>query len=258
MFNFELMKKLRAEGMLAKEASEILQVSNTTLYRKGWSNLPLNTIALCKYKKDFNYFKNIDTANKAYVLGFILADGSISSKGNLRVEVNEKDIEVLNFIQSEISPNQPLQKVVRERIKDSYKWISTTYLFQCKSKTFKSDLEQWGITPGKTYKRQFIPNLKSEYLPDFIRGYFDGDGSVYKQSNNLRVNFTGEYNLLNEISNLLFKRAEFNKLYLPRQKTQQADAILTICSKNNIKAFKNYIYNNNFSLTRKRQKFNNV
>ena len=258
MFDFELMKKLKSEGKTADEVALIMQVGRTTLYRKGWAKLPFNRQSICIYNKDFDYFKNIDTSNKAYVLGFILADGSITDTGNLRVEVNEKDIEVLNFIKSEISPRQSLKRIERERSKDNYKWTSITYLFQCKYKGFVNDLEQWNIIPGKTYKKQTVPNINSEYLPDFIRGYFDGDGSVWLQNNNVRVNFTGEYNLLEEISNLLYKEAGFNKLYTPKQKEHQQDAVLTICSKYNLKAFKNYIYNNNFSLKRKQRRFNNL
>lgn len=258
MFDFELMKKLKLEGNTANKTAEIMKVGRTTLYRNGWSNLPFNNQSICKYKKDFNYFKNIDTSNKAYILGFILADGSISENGNLRIEINEKDLEVLKFIQSEIAPDIPLKRIERVRTKDKYKWTSITYLFQCKCKNFCSDLNKWNIVPGKTYKKQCIPNIKKEYVADFIRGYFDGDGSVWFQKDRVRINFTGEYNLLKEISSLLFKEASFNKLYKVKQKVHQKDSVLTICSNYNIKCFKNYIYNNNFSLTRKKERFNNV
>lgn len=54
-----------------------------------------------------NYFSNIDTPNKAYILGFIAADGSIGGKydNKLSIEVHEKDADVLNFILSEINPS---------------------------------------------------------------------------------------------------------------------------------------------------------
>jgi hypothetical protein len=43
-----------------------------------------------------------------------------------------------------------------------------------------------GGTENKSLTLEF-PEVPKEYLPDFIRGYFDGDGSIMRLKNN-RVN----------------------------------------------------------------------
>ena len=54
-----------------------------------------------------NYFEKIDTPHKAYLLGFITADGAIVND-ILSLEVNMEDVDILNFAKSEINPNATL------------------------------------------------------------------------------------------------------------------------------------------------------
>ena len=52
-----------------------------------------------KYTLNENYFEEIDSSNKSYILGFIYADGSINKKNNsLTICLSEKDKDVLKFI----------------------------------------------------------------------------------------------------------------------------------------------------------------
>ena len=41
---------------------------------------------------------------------------------------------------------------------------------------------KWGLVANKTLSLCF-PNIPEEYIPAFIRGYFDGDGTVYWRKN---------------------------------------------------------------------------
>ena len=79
------------------------------------------------------YFDNIDTPHKAYILGFITADGSITGKyfSTLAIEIHEKDKELLNFIASEINPNATISPVIREK-KNNYK-VSFSSAYMCNS-----------------------------------------------------------------------------------------------------------------------------
>ena len=56
------------------------------------------------YTLDENYFDSIDNPNKAYIIGFIYADGSINLKRNLlTICISEKDLEILEFIKKELN-----------------------------------------------------------------------------------------------------------------------------------------------------------
>ena len=55
-----------------------------------------------------------------------------------------------------------------------------TFTFQ----QIKKDLAKYNIIPNKTFTFKFPKNLNKKYWVDFIRGYFDGDGSVSTAGNN--------------------------------------------------------------------------
>lgn len=70
----------------------------------------------------------------------------------------------------------------------------------------KEYLSTLGITSNKTIKLEGIPEiiLHSDYYMHFIRGYFDGDGSIYNKKEQIGINFTSScFNLLNQIKFLL-------------------------------------------------------
>lgn len=52
------------------------------------------------------------------------------------------------------------------------------YRIQIGSKEWFKDLGEIGLFPNKT-KRMLLPCIPEEFFGDFIRGYFDGDGSVW-------------------------------------------------------------------------------
>lgn len=131
-----------------------------------------NTKRLKSHTLDLSYFNNIDTASKAYVLGFIYADGCNTRKG-LQIGIHEKDKEVLEFIKSELNISNSLRYISPYKSGWSYKWELSV-----KSIELSTILTNVGCPPAKSLILQF-PNFVSERLMShFIRGYFDGDGSI--------------------------------------------------------------------------------
>ena len=123
-----------------------------------------------KYSFDRNYFKEINTEEKAYWLGFIAADGCVSAKMNsIRVDLKSSDVEHLEKLRTSISGNQPI--AVAHQGASCY--------MDMNSKQMAEDLFQLGVTPNKSLtldiKFDLIPK---ELIHHFIRGYFDGDGSI--------------------------------------------------------------------------------
>lgn len=117
-----------------------------------------------KYFFQENYFENIDSQMKAYWLGFIWADGYLNTNA-LEIELHIKDIEQLQRFRDDIGSTHKIYE--RER--------PTTH--SCRivlgSQKLVSDLISLG------YNNKEVPiNLPVEYEKDFIRGLFDGDGSV--------------------------------------------------------------------------------
>lgn len=134
-----------------------------------------------------DYFKNIDSETKAYILGYIVADGSIeesvrrdrpSKLVRLRFGCVTEDDEILRLIQREIAPDNKLRYYQPKAPNRK----QTTILQIC-DKELISDLKYlYDIQPRKTYKTDFkFPNIPKVYERDFIRGFIDGDGSIGKR-----------------------------------------------------------------------------
>lgn len=131
-----------------------------------------------------DYFKVIDSEVKAYILGYLVADGSIeesvrkdrpSKLVRLRFGCISEDDEIIRLIQREIAPNNNLryyQPKAQNR--------KPTTILQICDKELVNDLRTlYNIQPRKTYDVNFeFPNIPQIYERDFIRGFIDGDGSI--------------------------------------------------------------------------------
>ena len=140
-----------------------------------------------KYSCNDDYFK-MQSPNMAYILGLIASDGSVSKKENLiAIQLLESDKSILEEIRGETQSERPLAMYTR---KNTGHIVAT---FRVWSKSWKDDLTHYGIVPNKTFILKPPELLKPEYRIDFIRGYFDGDGSIYQvpSQNKLGVDIVG-------------------------------------------------------------------
>ncbi len=141
---------------------------------------------LIRNKKEHksDYFKSIDSEVKAYILGYIVADGSIeesvrkdrpSKLIRLRFGCISEDDEIIKLIQKEIAPNNKLRFYQPKR--ENSKQVT---ILQICDKELVSDLRTiYNIQPRKTYLYNFeFPKIPKEFERDFIRGFIDGDGSI--------------------------------------------------------------------------------
>lgn len=137
------------------------------------------------------YFDEIDNKAKAYFLGLMLADGSISKdpKGerqpSVRLELVETDKDILDKFKTELHIDSELSYSKKKNRKNG------TFSLNVRSKMLATALEQYGVCSNKTYILSELPIVDSELIPHLIRGLIDGDGSIYYSQNIWHVNFTG-------------------------------------------------------------------
>lgn len=124
-------------------------------------------------QKEFNknFFKRW-SSNMAYILGFLFADGNIiKTKRNTHfTSFYTADYNLLFDIRESINSNHKISE--RKTI------TGVVYVMQIGSKELFNDLVKLGLTPNKA-RRMELPKIPKEYIGDFIRGYFDGDGNIW-------------------------------------------------------------------------------
>ena len=163
--------------------SKIMNRSRSAIQHKI-TRLNLKKSLYDNKKKQFNdgYFKNIDSAEKAYWLGFISADGTInnyrSGQYGFKITLKKSDD---NFLKKFLLAINASFNISYKNIKLKGKNYGTCEI-SFRSKKFVTDLLQY-ITYNKTLKLH-IPDIDSEYIRHYIRGFIDGDGCFYINHNN--------------------------------------------------------------------------
>jgi len=124
-----------------------------------------------KINKDF--FKKW-SPEMAYMLGFFCADGNIhvNKRGAHFFALQITDKEIVYLFREVLSSDHSIG------IRRGGKNHKMQYRLQIGSKEMCDDLRKLGIKEQKTYTMA-LPNVPEEFLFDFIRGYFDGDGNVW-------------------------------------------------------------------------------
>lgn len=142
------------------------------------------------YKYNKNFFEVINTEDKAYWAGFIAADGGIRQDfGKTRIELNIRDYHHLEKYRDSINGNQPIAESVRPKNHSCY--IDTN----CKK--IGKDLYNLGITPKKSLTLQIdFSKIPQDLWHHFIRGYFDGDGSLNKYKRENHNYYEWEFSLI--------------------------------------------------------------
>ena len=200
-----------------------------------------------KKQIDSSSFERIDTEEKAYWLGFLFADGYISNDGAVELCLKYDDVAHLKkykiFLKSshEITEKDvPLNGKIFKAVRISFK-----------DKTIYDDLVSYGCVNNKSSVIQ-MPDLDSDQLRHFIRGFFDGDGCVsISKTDNVNVSFTsGSLLMLNQIA--WFLRGVIDISFsITRDKRTDSTYKLYIASDSKYK-FLNYIYeSSNIYLDRK-------
>lgn len=125
-----------------------------------------------KYDFDRSIFKNIDTEEKAYILGWIASDGTVK-KDSVNIRIKSKDVSILNKMRESITPSISIRT----------KLGISSYLI-CATEVASDICTHLKIRPGKKSHTVAFPELSSDLLRwAFIRGFFDGDGSVTNPRN---------------------------------------------------------------------------
>jgi len=149
-----------------------------------------------------NYlFESINNEQEAYIVGLFMADGWVATN-TIGFRFKNDDVELLHNIKNYIC-------------KDIKIYIDNNKLSKgiriCSIKAIEN-LNNLGIPiSNKSSEQLKIPNMPNDLIRHFIRGYFDGDGTVFIANKNtniknkyLKVNICSPTeNILKEMQNYL-------------------------------------------------------
>jgi hypothetical protein len=165
----------------------------------------------------------IDTEEKAYILGFAAADGCLTCpKRNGRscvfcIVLSHKDYDHVVKLRDIVSPRSTIYTATRTTL---FKSTGKTYSgdvsgFSVADKDLANNLIKHGIVPRKTRILEIPKTVPPHLFHHWVRGYFDGDGTVYNNHlGNLLCGLSG-YGKDDDIKNpvLYFINEEFNKIF---------------------------------------------
>lgn len=147
-----------------------------------------------KYQVDESFFDYIDTPEKAYVLGVLYSDGSNNpNKSTVSLSLQEEDYALLEQINVLLKSDKPLEYLDYSNKHDFGYHYKNQYRLLVFSHHMCTRLVELGVVPNKSLKLSFPTFLNDNLIRHFIRGVYDGDGSIYqfyRNPNNIPITVT--------------------------------------------------------------------
>lgn len=200
-----------------------------------------------RYRKTEVYrFEKIDTREKAYALGFILADSAIDKNGNVEISVSIHDKEVLEYISRVICGN-----------------ITCEYILDKKTKRFPrarlykriADIKKFIGGPLK--KERHYPRVRSDVERYLIQGFFDAEGCITwgrrKDKNRIwqKVCFSSQLKILEGLQQYILKNLDISTVVRP--KSGEDCYILEFANREDVLRFCDHIYPDEDAVVLKRK-----
>lgn len=252
----EIIRLYTEEKLSGDKIGSMFKCSSETIYRLlKRNNISRRTHrdAHFKYAVNTNYFKSIDSPNKAYILGLLYADGCNIETG-FRLSLNQRDEAILERVKNEIEYTGILYDVKRHgRVEDKCKLLLIT------SSEISKDLNRLGCIPRKSLVLKFPTEeqVPSKYLSHFIRGYFDGDGSI-NRSGYYQASMVGTFEFLTSVYEVLQKELNISLSKLAYMGRNRGSNTYQLRIAGNIRLFNflNWLYKNSeIHLERKHNKY---
>jgi len=178
---------------------------------------------------DENFFK-VWTKEMAYILGIIITDGSMNPT-RMSVDISQKDKKFLNNLSVLLKTNSKINK--KDQIPNAI------YTLSLSNKEIYNDIIKLGIHPNKSLNMEYL-DVPVEFESHFIRGIWDGNGTIYKDNKYYRTKIVSgsEQFIIKLAERLNYYGINTNNIY--HKDNYYSLEIYTII--NNLKTFRDFLY----------------
>ena len=243
---FEMYETGDYSGNQLSKHFPISQVAiNNLLRRNGYAAKSASELQR-KYEINETFFDAVDTEEKAYFLGFLYADGyNNTDRNSVALSLKEDDKEILIRLNSLLQPTKPLGYYKKNKLKRGFENSQNEYRLVIANKHISERLVELGCGKAKTHNLTFPTEeqVPSHLIRHFVRGYFDGDGSVSGDKQK-QFSFVGTIDFLLPLQQILVKELNFSKTKLDQRHEDREDSIraLRYCGINQCITFRDWLY----------------
>lgn len=241
---FEMFETGKYSGNQLTNYFPISQVAiNGLLRRNGYAAKSASELKR-KYPIVEDFFDVIDTEEKAYILGLLYADGyNNTDRNSVSLGLKETDREILDKITALIQPTKPLQYINTQN--NGFKNSQNQYRLVMESRKISQRLVELGCGKAKTHNLVFPTEeqVPKHLQRHFVRGYFDGDGSVSGDKHK-QLSFVGTIDFLLPLQQILIEELGFSKTKLDQRHKERDDEVrsLRYFGINQCKTFRDWLY----------------
>ena len=239
------------QGISTKDIENITGIKsyNITYYIEKYGIRNLNRY--CKvFYKDENFFKRIDTKEKAYALGFLIGDSHIEKNRNgMEISIALQDREILYKISDWIGC-----RVVETNITKREKKLFPKARVHIVNNSLVKDLKM--LFGGRLKEERRLPIIKKELECFLVQGFFDAEGCITwgKRKDRDRywqkISFTSQLKILIGIQNILLKNDIATRLY---PKNNENCYVLEFTNRDRVLKALDFIYSDkNFVILRRK------
>lgn len=209
-----------------------------------------------KYSFDENLFHIIDNKDKAYWLGFLAADGSVTDN-ELKLDLATSDKDHIIKFKTFMCADSPIHDYVSN---SGYSNSSLYSRIVFRSKILINDLAQYGIVNNKTFILSF-PSITKEFHSSYILGLIDADGSlgVYNRQDRptelCMMQLTSSMANLEKCQEILIENCNLNKVKIQPHPASEGIGILSYGGNQQIIKILKFLYTEqNTFMDRKKNK----
>lgn len=197
-----------------------------------------------KYTINENYFDVLDTAEKCYYFGLLMADGYLNEKNNtLTLSLQERDRHIIESFNEAIGSNRPID--IMKFSEKNPNWSDQAVL-RITNKHLKESLVKNGLRSNKSLTLEFpVDVVPEEYYPAFLLGYSDGDGHYSSNSKDKRINFIANVWFCEFVKKYIKDKLDINSsIMYCHGETDKPTRTFQIAGNNQIKKYLDWLYDN--------------